>query len=155
MLQLIYDDPAPHIHLAATEVDGFAWAGLPEEELPIIGEVFNHFFTNALTNSSADQNSDGEISVEEAFAFASPLSRSYISTVVFPAFPYFEEMCNLTAPLPVIDDAYPGNFSLQIETGEPPVFPPIGIPLEVIFSFISVLFAFVIIASGVFVLKKR
>ena len=128
MLQPLYSDPAPHIHLASTEADEYAWAGLPEEGLPVIGEVFNHFFTDALVNASADTNADGDITVEEAFNFASPLSRSYISSVVFPAFPDFEVMCNGSAPHPVMDDSYPSEFSLQVEEGDAPI-PPKGIPL--------------------------
>jgi hypothetical protein len=130
ILQPLYDDPNPHISIASTEADEYAWAGLPEEELPIIGEVFNHFLTNALVNASADTNMDGEVTVEEAFVFASPLSRSYISSTVFPVFPDFAEICQNIAPHPVIDDGYLGNFSLQVDPGEPPILPPQMFPLE-------------------------
>ncbi len=155
MLQPLYDDTAPHIHLASTGADEYAWAGLPEEELPIIGEVFNHFLTNALVNASADANTDGEVTVEEAFSFAAPLSRSYISSVVFPAFPSFAVMCNDTAAHPVIDDGYSGNFSLQIESGEPPLLLPSGFPPELGILIGAVIVCAVVLGLGLFVMRRR
>ena len=154
MLDPLYDDLAPHIHIASVETDEYAWAGLPSEGLPIIGEIFNHYLTNALVNGSADTNTDGEVTVEEAFSFASPLSRDYITSVVFPAFPAFAEFCNNTAPHPVIDDAYPGNFSLQIEMGDPP-FTPIGLTIEQgLLIAVLTTCAFVLVL-GLFVIHRR
>lgn len=145
LIEPLANDPAPHIHVAAAQKDGgYAWAGLPEEGLPIIGEVFNHFFTNAFVNVSADQDSNGEIYVEEAFAFASLQSQEYITSVVFPAFPDYADSCNNTAPQPVIDDAYPGNFSLDVEPGDPPLIPnplspaEIGVILATIVTLVAV-----------------
>lgn len=153
MLQPLYDDPAPHIHLASTEDDEFAWAGLPEEGLPVIGEVFNHFFTNALVNASADSNTDGEVTIEEAFSFAAPLSRTYISSVVFPAFPDFETLCSGVAPQPIMDDAYLNDFSLQVESGEPPLLHT-GIPVELVYVLGAMIVITVVLAIGLFVRKK-
>ena len=111
---------APHVHIASAGVGEYAWAGLPEERLPIIGEVFNQFLNAAFFNVSADANGNGEVTVEEAFAFASPASRTYIGLEVFPRFPDYAQMCNHLAPTPVLDDAYPGELSLRVEPGDPP-----------------------------------
>ena len=154
MLEHLYDDPAAHVHMASVESDEYAWAGLPSEGLPIIGEVFNHFLTNALVNGSADTNTDGEVTVEEAFYFASPLSRDYLSSVVFPAFPAFAELCNNTAPHPVIDDAYPGNFSLQVEMGDPPVTPS-WLSFEQGLLIAGITTCVFVLVLGFFVMRRR
>ncbi len=155
-LQPLYDDPMPHIHIASTEAHEYAWAGLPEEGLPIIGEVFNHFFTNALMNASADSNADGEVTIEEAFSFASPLSRSYITTIVFPAFPDFAANCNSTAAHPVIDDGYPNNFSLQIDHGEPPLYLPAGLSSELgLFIVVTIVCTIVLVVVLLLVRRRR
>jgi len=114
-------EAAPHVHIASAGIGEYAWAGLPEEQLPIIGEVFNQFLNAAFFNVSADANENGEVTVEEAFAFASPVSRTYITLEVFPRFPDYAEMCNHVAPTPVLDDAYPGELSLKVEPGDAPV----------------------------------
>ncbi|MFX1562298.1 MAG: hypothetical protein ACFFDP_03210, partial [Promethearchaeota archaeon] len=113
------DDPVEHIHLGSVQADEYAWAGLPEEGLPIIGEVFSHYFSAAFLNDSADVNSNGEVSVEEAFSFASPQSRNYLANVVFPAYEYYAEMCGNVAPHPTMDDAYPDEMSIAVEPGDP------------------------------------
>ncbi len=154
MLEPLYDDPVPHIHMASVEADEYGWAGIPSEGLPIIGEIFNHYLTNALVNGSADSDTDGEVTMEEAFAFASPLSRNYISSVVFPAFPAFAGLCNNTAPQPVIDDAYPGNFSLQVELGDPPVT-PWGLTLEQGLLIAGVTIVALILILGLYVKQRR
>ncbi|MFX1317682.1 MAG: hypothetical protein ACFE9D_12210 [Promethearchaeota archaeon] len=154
LLNPLYDDPSPHIHIASTEADEYGWAGSPEEGLPIIGEVFTHFFTNALINGSADSNTDGEVTVEEAFAFAAPLSRNYITTVVFPAFPYFAEMCDNTAPHPVLDDSYLGNLSLQVDLGDPPLTPS-GILPELGLLIGGVLIIIVVFVLAFYVWRRR
>lgn len=156
IIEPLNNDPASHIHIAAAQKDGgFAWAGLPEEGLPIVGEVFNHFFTNALVNASADQDSNGEICVEEAFAFASPLSQTYITTVVFPAFPDYADTCNNTAPQPVIDDGYPGNFSLLVEPGDPPLIPSIWSPLEFGVLLVAIMTCVIVVVLGLFIRHRR
>ncbi len=154
-IQSLYDDEAPHVHISSSEANEYSWAGLPEEGLPIIGEVFNHYLTNALLNVSADRDIDGEVTMEEAFFFAAPLSRNYISTTVFPAFPEFADMCNNTAPSPVIDDTYEGNFSLKIETGAPPIMAPWVLPIEVGMILSIVCVAIMILVVGAVVIQKR
>jgi len=116
----LQDDPAPHLSVAAVEKDELAWAGLPEEGLPIVGEVMSYYLAESLLNSSADTDSDGDVTVEEAFAHAAPRCRNYLANVVFPAYPYYAEACNWTAPHPVLDDSYPGQLSLHVESGPPP-----------------------------------
>jgi hypothetical protein len=154
MLQPLYDDPVPHIHLASAEAYEYAWAGLPEEGLPVIGEIFSHYLANALVNSTADVNADGDVSVEEAFLFASPLSQNYISSVVFPAFPDYAEMCNHVPPHPVMDDGYTGNFSLQVELGTPPAVPT-GFRIEHALVVLAIVLVASILIGGLLLIRQR
>lgn len=109
---------SPHISLACCSADEIAWAGLEEEGLPIIGSVWNYYFTNALCNSSADLDSDGFVSVEESFNFSAPLVQRYMNETVF-AVPEFLESYHKIGiypenydayPHPVMDDRYPGQL---------------------------------------------
>jgi hypothetical protein len=131
-------EAAPHVHIASAGIGEYAWAGLPEEGLPIIGEVFNQFLNAAFFNVSADANGNGEVTVEEAFAFASPVSQTYITLEVFPRFPDYAEMCNHVAPTPVLDDAYPGELSLKVEPGDAPANPLLPLLLVLLALVISV-----------------
>lgn len=131
-------EAAPHVHIASAGVGEYAWAGLPEEGLPVIGEVFNQFLTAAFFNVSADADENGEVTVEEAFAFASPVSQTYIVLEVFPRFPDYAEMCNHVAPKPVLEDAYPGELSLKVEPGDPPANLLLPLLLALLVSVISV-----------------
>jgi hypothetical protein len=131
-------EAAPHLHIASAGIGEYAWAGLPEEGLPIIGEVFNQFLTAAFFNGSADANGNGEVTVEEAFAFASPASRAYITVEVFPRFSDYAEMCNHVAPTPVLDDGYPGELSLKVEPGDAPANPLLPLLLVLIVFVVSV-----------------
>jgi len=113
----IRDDPSPHISLVCCSADEVSWAGLEEEGLPIIGSVWNYYFTNALCNSSADLNSNGFISIEEAFNFSAPLVQQYMNETVF-AVPEFLQSYhdigiypeNNAYPHPVMDDGYPDQL---------------------------------------------
>jgi hypothetical protein len=155
LIQSLYDDEAPHVHISSSEANEYSWAGLPEEGLPIIGEVFNHYLTNALLNAEADLDTDGEVTIEEAFFFAAPLGRSYISTTVFPAFPEFADMCNNTAPTPVIEDSYEGNFSLQIETGAPPIITSWLLPIQIGMILGIVCVAILVLVVSAVVIRRR
>jgi hypothetical protein len=115
-------DPSPHISLAHCSADEVAWAGLPEEGLPIIGSVWNYYFTNALCNSTADLDKNGVVSVEEAFNFSIPLVQTYMNETVF-AVPEFLQSYhdigiypeNMDAyPHPVMDDQYPDELHLDL-----------------------------------------
>lgn len=104
------------ISLAAVDAEEYAWGGLPEEGLPIIGMVFTYYFVESFENPKADLNGNGFISVEEAFEFSYPLIREYMADVVFKAFSdeyspkdYF----NLYNPHPLMNDEYEGEFYLQ------------------------------------------
>jgi len=113
----IRDDPSPHISLACCSADEVAWAGVEEEGLPIIGSVWNYYFTNALCNSTADLDSNGFVSIEEAFNFSTPLVQQYMNETVF-AVPEFLESYhdigiypeNDAYPHPVMDDGYPDQL---------------------------------------------
>lgn len=144
-----------HVHIASSQKGEYSWAGLPEESLPIIGDVFNHFFTNALINSSADENADSKVSLEEAFEYASPLSREYITTVVFPAFPSYATLCNNTAPHPVLDDNYVGNFSLNVDPGDSPMTPVVLSPLQVALIVFTAGLLTIFAVMWLFIIRKR
>jgi hypothetical protein len=155
IIEPVKTDPAGHVLLASAQADEYSWAGLPEEELPILGDIFNHFLTNALVNTSADADADGEVVVEEAFAFALPLTRDYVASVVFPAFPYFALMCNNTAPTPVMDDGYPANLSLQVEPGEPPIGFGLILPPQLFLVLVIVTICATMIIVGLFIRRRR
>ncbi|MFQ5891867.1 MAG: caspase family protein [Candidatus Methanofastidiosia archaeon] len=104
------------ISLAAVDAPEYAWGGLPEEGLPIIGMVFTYYFVESYQNSNADLNGNGFVSVEEAFEFSTPLIREYMADVVFKAFSDEyppEDYFNLYNPHPLINDEYEGEFYLQ------------------------------------------
>jgi hypothetical protein len=121
-IEPIRNDPKPHISLAHCSADEVAWAGIPEEGLPIIGSVWNYYFTNALCNSTADSDKNGFVSVEEAFNFSKPLVQKYMNETVF-AVPEFLEMYHVLGifpenydayPHPIMDDQYPEQLYLDL-----------------------------------------
>jgi hypothetical protein len=111
-------DTSAHISLGCCSADELSWAGLPEEGLPIIGSVWNYYFTNALCNSSADSDKDGSMSIEEAFNFSTPLVQRYMNETVFAVPQFLESYHNLgiypencdAYPHPVMDDKYPNQL---------------------------------------------
>jgi hypothetical protein len=137
----ITDDLSPHISLACCSADEVSWAGVEEEGLPIIGSVWNYYFTNALCNSSADLNSNGFISIEEAFNFSTPLVQQYMNETVFTV-PEFLEMYHEIGIYPENYDAYPhpvmdDGYSSQLEIPEFPLF--IFLPLFMIATLLTVI----------------
>ncbi len=117
-IEPVRTDPSPHISLACCSADEVGWAGLEEEGLPIIGSVWNHYFTNALCNLSADLNGNGFVSIEEAFNFSIPLVQGYMNETVFAVQEFLESYHDAgiypenydAYPHPVIDDAYPDQL---------------------------------------------
>jgi hypothetical protein len=113
-------DPDPHISLGCCSADEVSWAGLEEEGLPIIGSVWNYYFTNALCNSSADINGDEIVSVEEAFNFSTPLVQKYMNETVFTVPEFLESYHDIGIypelydeyPHPVMDDKYPVEMAI-------------------------------------------
>ena len=114
----IRDDLLPHISLASCSADEVSWAGLEEEGLPIIGSVWSYYFTNALCNSSADLDSNGFVSTEEAFNFSKPLVQRYMNETVFAVPEFLESYHDIgiypedydVYPHPVIDDRHPDQL---------------------------------------------
>jgi len=121
-IEPIYDDPKSHISLAHCSADEVAWAGLPEEGLPIIGSVWNYYFANALCNSTADSDKNGFVSVEEAFNFSTPLVQTYMNETVFAVPEFLQSYHDIgiypenyeAYPHPVIDDQYPDELHLDL-----------------------------------------
>jgi hypothetical protein len=108
----------PHISLGGCSTDEAGWTGVEEEGLPIIGSVWNYYFTDALCNSSADLDENGVVSIEEAFNFSTPLVQRYMNQTVF-AVPEFLESYHAIGihpeeyesyPHPVMDDCYPDQM---------------------------------------------
>jgi hypothetical protein len=150
--ELVADDPNPQIAISAVSANEFGWAGIEEEGLPIIGNVWNCFFTNALLNISADTDSNGDVSVEEAYDFAYPLSRTYYEDYVYPYSSEIEQMNNFVAPHPGMDDNYEGELSLRLEGAVPLTDPAIGLDL----GFPAILAsAGVVVVLIVFAMLKR
>jgi len=118
----IKDEASLHISLACCSADEVAWAGLEEEGLPIIGSVWNYYFTEALCNSTADSDENGFVSVEEAFNFSTPLMQEYMSETVFTVPEFLESYHDIgiypenydVYPHPVIDDQYPEQLYLNL-----------------------------------------
>ena len=150
--ELVADDPNPEIAISAVSANEFGWAGIEEEGLPIIGNVWNYFFTNALLNISADTDSNGDVSVEEAYDFAYPLSRTYYEDYVYPYSSEIEQMNNFVAPHPGMDDNYEGELSLRLEGAAPLTEPVVGLDLVPVAILAS---AGVVVVLIVFVMVKR
>jgi len=121
-IEPVLNDSEPHVSLAHCSADEVAWAGIPEEGLPIIGSVWNYYFTNALCNSTADSDTNGFVSVEEAYNFSTPLIQRYMNETVF-AVPEFLQSYhdigiypeNMDAyPHPIMDDQYPDELHLDL-----------------------------------------
>ena len=150
--ELVANDPTPEIAISAVSANEFGWAGIEEEGLPIIGNVWNYFFTNALLNISADTDSNGDVSVEEAYDFAYPLSRTYYEDYVYPYSSEIEQMNNFVAPHPGMDDNYEGELSLRLEGAAPLTEPVVGLDLVPVAILAS---AGVVVVLIVFVMVKR
>jgi hypothetical protein len=74
--------------------------------------------------------------------------------VVFPAFPDYAELCDHTAPHPVLDDNYLGNFSLQVQLGDPPITPNI-FPPELSLIIGAAVIITVVLVFGFFMWRRR
>jgi hypothetical protein len=140
-IEPIKDDASPHISLACCSADELSWCGLEEEGLPIIGSVWNYYFTNALCNSSADLDSDGFVSIEEAFDFSTPLVQGYMNETVFAVPEFLESYHDIgiypedydAYPHPVMDDEYPDQLVI-------PEFPSwIILPLSTMATLLAVI----------------
>lgn len=116
----IKEDPSPHISLACCSADEVSWAGVEEEGLPIIGSVWNYYFTDALGNSTADGDENGQVSVEEAFNFSTPLVQRYMNETVFAVPEFLESYHDINIypekmdayPHPIMDDGYPDQLTI-------------------------------------------
>lgn len=102
----IKNDPKPHLSIAAVDFDEYGWKGLEEEGLPIVGGIFTFYFAEALSDSSADSNEDGLISIQEAVLAAEEKQREYMHEVVF-AVPEFVEMYHSIGVEPEKDETFP------------------------------------------------
>ena len=96
--------------------------GIPEENDPIIGSPFLYYLVPAFNTEGTDLNSDGAVSIEEAFASAVPPTRAYYRGVVFGAHPenvrafaQLQPWFNPNDfPHPDMIDAYPGELILDL-----------------------------------------
>ncbi len=115
--------PEGHISISGCSRGEVEWAGLEEEGLPIIGSVWNFYLTSAFLNQSADNNSDGYVSVEEAQRWASEETRAYMADMVFSD-PDFLDLYHQEGiypermegyPNPLIFDNYGGELVLALD----------------------------------------
>lgn len=117
-IEPVKTDPSAHLSLACCSQNEVSWAGLEEEGLPIIGSVWNYYFTSALCNSSADLDADGSVSIEEAFQYSTPMVQRYMNETVFAVPEFLEGYHDIgiypenydAYPHPIIDDAYSGQL---------------------------------------------
>lgn len=113
----VLEDPRPHLSIAAVDGNELGWKGIEEEELPIIGGVFTHYFSDALHDPAADADGSGMVSVQEAAQTAEVQARTYMHDVVF-AVPEFVEMFNEAGYYPEQDPEYP-DVIIDDAIGEP------------------------------------
>ena len=113
----VADDPAPHLSIAAVAGDEYGWAGLEEEDLPIIGGVFTHYFAAAFGDPIADTDGDGFVSAQEAASLAETQQRAYMHDVVF-AVPEFIAMYHEIGSYPDQDPDFP-HVIVDDTIGEP------------------------------------
>ena len=151
--ELVADDPNPEIAISAVRSYELSWAGIEEEGLPIYGSPWNCFFTNALLNITADTDSNGDVSVEEAYDFAYPLTRAYYEDYVYPYDSFIEEWNNYEAPHPGMDDNYEGELSLRLEGAAPLTEPVMG--LDPVLVAILASAGVVVILVAVVMIRKR
>lgn len=71
------------IAISVTSSTELAWWGILEEGLPIIGDIWLYYFRKAIFDPASDQNGDGMISVEEAFAATTFPNQQYMKEKVF------------------------------------------------------------------------
>jgi|GEM_PF-2093840 len=105
------------VYLSACSAGQVSWAGLEEEGLPILGSVWTYYFVNALTSPIADVNSDGWVSVEEAFNSSVPLTHSYMMDEVFTV-PEFLQMYHDIGVYPAKEGNYPNPFIVDKHPGQ-------------------------------------
>jgi hypothetical protein len=102
----VEDDRRPHLSIAAVAEDELGWCGLEEEGLPIIGNVFTHYFAAAFAEGEADGDGDARVSVQEATLWAEEQQRAYMHEVVF-AVPEFLEGYHQYGFFPEKDPLFP------------------------------------------------
>ena len=142
-------DATPHISLTCCSSDEVSWAGVEEEGLPIIGSVWNYYFTSALCNSSVDFNSDGVVSVEEAFNSSTPLVQEYMNETVFAVPEFLQSYHDIgiypenydAYPHPVMDDQYSGQLIIPDFSSATTLPWLIILPLVMIFLFVAIALA--------------
>lgn len=113
----VISDPSPHLSIAAVDGDEYAWKGLEEKGLAIVGGVFTYYFSSALNDPNADINGDGRVSVQEAALMAEEQQRNYFHEVVLVV-PKFVDMFHALAVAPERDPDYP-HVIVDDTIGEP------------------------------------
>lgn len=124
------DSDRPYIGIASVSEKETAWAGIPDEGLPVVGFLFTYYFCESMTDVSVSV----PVSVEEGFLRTVPKVQQYMKDVVYPAFHQTyppETFYNLYNPHPVIKDQYPGYLYLGENTAS----------VSVLLVFLGMLFA--------------
>jgi hypothetical protein len=113
----VKNDAGPHLSIAAVDQDELGWKGLEEEGLPIIGGVFTYYFTEALSDSEADSDQDGLVSVQEAVLLAEEQQRVYMHEIVLVV-PEFLDGYHHYGAHPELDPTFP-DVIMDDAIGEP------------------------------------
>lgn len=103
---VVLGDARAQLAIASVDEDEFAWKGLEEEGLPIIGGVFTYYFNEAFSNLEADADANGLVSIQEASLYAEEFQQKYMHEVVW-AVPEFIEPYHQMGLHPEDDPLYP------------------------------------------------
>lgn len=103
---VVAGDPRGQLTIASVDADEFAWRGIEEEGLPIIGGVFSYYFTEAFSDLEADTDGNGLVSIQEASLYAEEYQRKYMHEVVWVV-PEFIEPYHQMGLNPEDDPLYP------------------------------------------------
>lgn len=126
-ISALADPPEGHVSLSGCAPGEVEWAGLEEEGLPILGSVWNYYFTTGLLNSTADTDGDSYVSVEEAHNWSVVQTQTYMREEVYSRQEFLELYHEEEIypeqtdgyPNPVIHDAYDGKMILDMRYHAP------------------------------------
>lgn len=109
------------IAIANVAPEEYAWWGTESEGLPIIGDIWTYYFTQAVFSVKADDNKDKMISLEEAVQYASTETKKYMKDYVLKVQEFAQMLVKVGAnitnkngyPNPVMYDNVPGQLILN------------------------------------------
>jgi hypothetical protein len=84
-------EPNSGITYAVTSADETSWWGAEDEGLPIIGNIWVHYFIEGISNPESDINLDGNISFIEATEYTAQMFQTYMTEEVFAVEEFLEK----------------------------------------------------------------